>query len=188
MVNCALMCDDSERIPLTWILGFTYQAESLPTEFIPAQVPGAVQLDWAAAKAWPAIEYQADYPVRYEVRNVPIAADYEWMEDVYWLYRTQLDFQPLEAGQRLFIVCGGVDYHCQVKINGQIIHVQEGMFTPFEIDLTDQVYPGEILEILVFPVPKIYRQPVDEKQSNQSCKPAFSYGWDFHPRLIPLGI
>jgi len=22
----------------------------------------------------------------------------------------------------------------------------------------------------------------------QSCKPAVSYGWDFHPRLIPLGI
>ncbi len=29
--------------------------------------------------------------------------------------------------------------------------------------------------------PLIYRDPVDEKQAMQSCKPAVSYGWDFYP-------
>lgn len=173
---------------LQWTVGFTQDASILPQEFFPAVVPGAVQLDWAAAHGWPAIEYQANYPVRYAARNIPIAVDYEWMEDVYWLYRTRLDFKPLAASQRLFFVCGGVDYRFHVRLNGQVIHDQEGMFTPFEIDLTDRVLPGEILEVLVFPVPKLYHDPVDEKQSNQSCKPAYSYGWDFHPRLIPLGI
>jgi beta-mannosidase len=160
----------------------------MPVDFFPAVVPGAVQLDWAAAHNWPAIEYQADYPVRYDDRNVPIALDYEWMEDVYWVYRTMLEFVPPISGQRLFFVCGGVDYHFQVRINNQVIHAQEGMFTPFEIDITDKAQPGDTLEVLVFPVPKMYHRPVDEKQSNQSCKPAVSYGWDFHLRLIPLGI
>jgi beta-mannosidase len=176
------------KISLQWTVGFTQEAKSLPENFIPAVVPGAVQPDWASAKGWPAIEYQANYPVRYEDRNVPIAVDYEWMEDVYWLYRTKLDFISTIAGQRLYFVCGGVDYRFQVHLNGQIIYDQEGMFTPFEIDLTDRAQPGDILEVLVFPVPKMYHNPIDEKQSNQSCKPAFSYGWDFHPRLIPLGI
>ena len=176
------------KTKLQWTVGFTEDAGCLPSEFIPAMVPGAVQLDWAAAQGWPPIEYQSDYPVRYEARNVPIAVDYEWMEDVYWLYRTKLDFVPLGADQRLFFVCGGVDYRFQVRLNSQVIYEQEGMFTPYEIDLTDQVVPGEILEILVFPAPKLYHNPVDEKQSSQCCKPAFSYGWDFHPRLIPLGI
>lgn len=173
---------------LQWTVGFTKDGGSLPSEFIPAMVPGAVQLDWAAAHGWPAIEYQADYPVRYEARNIPIAVNYEWMEDVYWLYRTKLDFIPPKANQRLYFVCGGVDYRFQVRLNSQVIHDQEGMFTPFEIDLTDKVIPGEILEILIFPAPKLYQHPVDEKQPTQSCKPAFSYGWDFHLRLVPLGI
>jgi beta-mannosidase len=176
------------KIPLQWSVGFTQNPESEPEEFFPAIVPGAVQLDWAAEHHWPPIEYQTNYPVRYDQRNVPIAKDYEWMEDVYWLYRTTLDF-PLPADDEiLYFVCGGVDYQFQVRINNRLIFEQEGMFTPINIDLSDKAQPGDRFEILVYPVPKMYRVPVDEKQSNQSCKPAVSYGWDFHPRLIPLGI
>ena len=175
------------KIPLQWKVGYTPQADCIPENFIPAVVPGAVQLDWAAAQNWPAIEYQTEYPVRYDTRNVPIAVDYEWMEDVYWLYRTEIKTTSLN-GQRLYFVCGGIDYRFQVRLNNQILCDQEGMFTPLDIDITDTAKPGDSLEVLVFPVPKIYHEPVDEKQSNQSCKPAVSYGWDFHPRLIPLGI
>lgn len=174
--------------PLSWKVGYTKEAGLLPENFIPAVVPGAVQLDWAGAHAWPPIEYQAEYPVRYEQRNVPIATDYEWMEDVYWLYRATLDYDPLTNGQRIYFFCGGIDYRFQIRLNDKAIFEQEGMFTPVEIDLTDKAQAGDILDVLVHPVPKLYQTPVDEKQSNQSCKPAVSYGWDFHPRLIPLGI
>lgn len=173
---------------LQWTVGFTQDVSGTPDIFIPARIPGAVQLDWAKAHNWPDIEYQAHYAVRYDQRNVPIAVDYEWMEDVYWLYRTQLEFIPLSQNQKLFFVCGGIDYKFQVRLNNRVLYDQEGMFTPFEIDLSDRTEPGDTLEILVFPVPKAYHDPIDEKQSNQSCKPAVSYGWDFHPRLIPLGI
>jgi beta-mannosidase len=174
--------------PLQWTVGYTHETEQNPDRFVPAVVPGAVQLDWAAAQNWPPIEYQANYTVRYDTRNVPIAVDYEWMEDVYWLYRAILDFDVPSDEQRLFFICGGVDYRFQIRLENRIIWDQEGMFTPVEIDITDKAQPGDILEILIYPVPKQYHTPVDEKQSNQSCKPAMSYGWDFHPRLIPLGI
>jgi beta-mannosidase len=173
--------------PLTFLVGHTPDPARAPERFIPATVPGAVQLDWAAAEGWVLPEYNDHINVRYAARGVPIITDYEWMEDVYWLYRARLDFAPPAAGERLFFVTA-VDYQFEIRLNGQVIHAQEGMFTPVELDLTDLAHPGDLLEVLVHPAPKIYHDPVDEKQAMQSCKPAFSYGWDYHPRLIPLGI
>jgi beta-mannosidase len=146
-----------------------------------------VQLDWAAAQGWALPEYTPRLNVRYAPRGVPILTDYEWMEDVFWLYRTRLNFSPLPFDYHLYFVAS-VDYRCEIRLADRLIHQQEGMFTPIELDLTELAHPGDILEVLVFPAPKIYRDPVDEKQAMQSCKPAFSYGWDYHPRLIPLGI
>ena len=174
-------------LPLSWSVGPTSDPSRTPERFIPAAVPGAVQLDWAAAEGWPLPEYNRRLHVRYAERGVPILSDYEWMEDEYWLYRARLDFTPLPAGQRLYFVAS-VDYQCEIRLPGQVIFQQEGMFTPIELDLTNRADPGDILEVLVFPAPKAYHDPVDEKQPTQSCKPAFSYGWDYHPRLIPLGI
>jgi beta-mannosidase len=175
------------RIPLTFTVGHTSDANLPPARFIPATVPGAVQLDWAAAEGWALPEYNDHLAVRYAPRGVPILTDYEWMEDEYWLYRTRLHFAPPTAGERLYFVTA-VDYACEVRLNGQALHTHAGLFTPIELDLTDLAHPGDLLEILVYPAPKIYHDPVDEKQAMQSCKPAFSYGWDYHPRLIPLGI
>jgi len=172
---------------LSWIVGPTNSRATEPERFVPATVPGAVQLDWAAAEQWIPPERSRHLNVRYAERGVPILVDYEWMEDKYWLYRTHLDVDPLSPGHRLYFVAS-VDYRCEIRVGGQVIHAQEGMFTPIKLDLTDQAAPGTILEVLVFPAPKTHQDPVDEKQAMQSCKPAVSYGWDFHPRLIPLGI
>ena len=160
---------------LNWQLGFTRDPQQPPAEFIPATVPGAVQLDWARAHHWPQPEYDPDL------------SKYAWMEDVYWLYKAELVFE-LGVGERIFFVCKGVDYQFEIRLNGETLHEQEGMFTPVELDLTDKAKPGDTLEVLVFPAPKSCETPVDRTQANQSCKPAVAYGWDFHPRLIPLGI
>ena len=163
------------KTQLNWQLGFTRDPQQPPTKFIPATVPGAVQLDWARTHDWPQPEYDPDL------------SKYAWMEDVYWLYKTQLVFE-LDAGEHLFFVCKGVDYQFEIRLNGETLHEQEGMFTPVELDLTEKVKPGDTLGVLVFPAPKSCATPVDRTQANQSCKPAVAYGWDFHPRLIPLGI
>ena len=64
---------------------------------------------------------------------------------------------------------------------------REGLFTPFELDVSDCV-PGTELEILILPAPKRPGAPPDRTQASHVCKPAVSYGWDWHPRLIPLGL
>ena len=81
-----------------------------------------------------------------------------------------------------------------MRINGTVVHEQEGMFTPFDIDLTEYLNDENTLDIIIFPAPRHPEQP-DELQAGSlrhlaidSCKPACAYGWDWHPVLIPLGI
>lgn len=164
------------RIPLSWTVGFTNDPHTEPETFVPAVVPGAVQLDWAAAHNWPPYTYADNW------------RDYGWMEDVFWLYRTVLDLPPLAPDQRLVFVSKGIDYRFQIRHNGRVLHEQEGMFTPVEIDVTDLARSGGVFDVFVFPAPKSRAAPADRSQADQCCKPAVSYGWDWHPRLVPLGI
>jgi beta-mannosidase len=164
------------RRPLEWTVGHTTSPDAEPDRFVPATVPGAVQLDWARAEGWGDPHFGENWRA------------YAWMEDVHWVYRTTLPLDGLDPDERVFFVCGGVDYRFQVRLAGRSLHEQEGMFTPVELDLTGRAADGDVLEIVVFPVPKSRPEPVDRTQADASCKPAVSYGWDFHPRLVPSGI
>jgi len=176
----------SDKKTLNWKVGYTHDLAHPPRTFVPAQVPGAVQLDWARANNWPLPETG---PIKFSTSGVVVtASDYAWIQDMYWIYQTRLDFAPPASDQRLFFVCGGVDYACEVHLNGQAIYTHEGMFTPFEIELTGRARPGDLLEVVVFPAPTWHHAPVEVRQPVQFCKPLVSYGWDFHPRLIPLGL
>ena len=186
------------RHSLEWNVGPHAKIDVKPSSLIPAKVPGAVQLDWAAH------EHQPPYWKGENFRT------YRWIEDMFWTYEAKLDFTTLLDGARLFFVCEGIDYRFIVKLNGETLHTQEGMFTPVEIELTGKTSSGDTLTITVFPAPKSQAAhgsaatehknqadtwfawdtlPTDNHtQANFSCKPAVSFGWDFHPRLIPLGI
>ncbi|XYH96254.1 glycosyl hydrolase 2 galactose-binding domain-containing protein [Sorangium sp. So ce1128] len=162
--------------PLAWEVGFTRDPSIPPAEFVPAKVPGAVQLDWARAKGLP------DYTVGSNFRQ------FRFAEDVYWVYRARLELPQVGKGERMYFYCGGVDYRFQVYLQGELCHDQEGMFTPFEIDLTGRARPGDEISVVIFPAPKATPSPEDRTQARLSNKPPVSYGWDWHPRLIPCGI
>ena len=168
----------------TWQLGM-YQnlLNPDPAEWVSASVPGAVHLDWGKAHDYPDYAYSDNY------------RQYVWMEDAHWVYRTKLAYPELLQDQRLFFVCGGVDYQFEVGVEEKTLVQQEGMFTPLELELTHLVKNGDLLWVHVFPIPKSFLPDPDLEdrarqrvQANHSCKPAVSYGWDFHPRLVPLGI
>jgi len=161
---------------LLWEVGPVENAEDTPGVFVPAEVPGAVQLDWARAQGWP------EYWVADHFRA------YQGLEDFHWRYRTRLELPPVSGDERHYFVCGGVDYRFRVLLAGNVVHEQEGMFTPFELELTLRAKSGDWLEILVFPAPKAALEPEGRAQARLSNKPPVSYGWDWHPRLIPLGI
>ena len=130
----------SSQFPVVWTVGHTTDPAIAPERFVSAIVPGAVQLDWAHAEGWP----------DYWIGENHLA--YGWMEDAHWIYQTHLIKPETTPGERLVLVCGGVDYACTVRLDGSIVHQQEGMFSPFTVDLTEATN-GALLEIVVAPAP-----------------------------------
>ncbi|MFW6277316.1 MAG: glycoside hydrolase family 2 protein [Prolixibacteraceae bacterium] len=159
-----------------WEIGFHQVKNGTPENFYKATVPGAVQLDYAKANDWPPFYYAENWK------------DYLWMEDVYWTYKTSFSKPELKAEEQLFFISKGIDYEFDILLNGEQIFYQEGMFTPVELNLTKRLKDENTLEIKVYPAPKIPGLDLNRSQAAQSTKPAVSYGWDWHPRLVPLGI
>ena len=162
--------------PLTWIVGHAPDRKSVPERFVPATVPGAVQLDMARAEGYP------DYNRADNYRRMT------WMEDCFFTYRAEFDAPGLGQDRQLWFVSKGIDYRYEIRLNDTLLLAREGMFAPVEIDLTPHLHPRNRLEILLFPVPKRAGMPDDRTQASASVKPAVGYGWDWHPRLVPLGI
>jgi len=169
--------ENSNQIqPLKWEVGFNKTKEIEPIYWFPAVVPGAVQLDYAKANHWPVLWYAENWK------------EYGWMEDVYWTYKTTFKKPAVGEGEQLFFVSKGIDYEFEITLNGERLFYQEGMFTPVNLNFTDKLKAENELLIKILPAPKIGSFRVDRSQAAQSCKPAVSYGWDWHPRLVPLGI
>ena len=81
-----------KTIRLQWEVGCAKDGNALPARFIPATVPGAVQLDMLRAGELP------DYTVGTQFHA------YDGLEDLYWTYRTRLP-----QGEHLYLVSGGID-------------------------------------------------------------------------------
>lgn len=61
----------------------------------------------------------------------------KYYEGTVW-YARRFDAKK-EAGKRLFLYFGAVSYRCNVYLNGKEIGKHEGGFTPFQIEITNQV-------------------------------------------------
>ena len=169
---------------LKWEIGYHQTEELSPQKWFPATVPGAVQLDVMKAE-----NYKQPYWYGNNVQQ------FDWMEDWYFTYRTIFKRPLLSSDQRVYFHSKGIDYKFKLIFNGVKIYEQEGMFTYVDIDLTDKLKDQNVLKIILMPVPKIkeaakyvpgtetYRQ-----NARESTKPAVSYGWDWHPRLVTRGI
>ncbi|MCL2058397.1 MAG: hypothetical protein FWH01_04970 [Oscillospiraceae bacterium] len=171
------MAFNIQMIPLKWRVGHAGRGDAEPVEFVPAAVPGAAQIDWARATDMPDWNIGVNY------------LQYRWMEDCFWIYRADLPKTTLGADEQLIFKCRGIDYKYEVYLDGEIIYAYEGMFRPFELDISRAAADGGELSIVVYPIPKNPdRAPDSREEASSSCKPAVSYGWDWHPRLVPSGI
>lgn len=165
----------ANKIQLDWELQYKLPGKSR-TQVTEATVPGAVQLDIAREEKYDTWYFDDNWK------------DYLWMEDQYFTYRTVFERPSISNGERVFFVSLGIDYEFDVILNGITLLHQEGMFTPVSLELTDGLQAENVLEVLIYPVPKTHATPPDRSQAAQSMKPAVSYSWDWHPRLIPSGI
>ena len=159
----------------SWTLTHSDRIDGERIEPIPASVPGAVQLDYAAAY---------DYEPYYYGLNFK---QFDWCEDEYFFYQTKLALENISARQ-VNLCFDGIDYKYEISIGGKAVASGEGAFTPVVIDVTE--YLGSVQELCVAlsPIPKRWAEPQNRSQASACCKPPSSYGWDWHPRLVPTGI
>jgi beta-mannosidase len=157
---------------LDWSLGYVEENGALPNEWIEAQVPGNVQLDWARAKAWP------DWWVGNNFR------DYQWMEDVEWLYRTSLP--EINEDSWGVLTFEAIDYQASVSIDGEVIAQHEGAYHPLILQLGPR--PSGELQVRILPAPTLQERHDGRLRNTQSTKAGMFFGWDFAPRLVPSGL
>lgn len=161
---------------IDWQVGFSKTREGAPERWVTAVVPGAVQLDWARAEGWPSHVVGEN------------SEAYRWMEDVWWTYRARISVPAPEPGGAVRLVARGVDYRCELLVDGAMVAEHEGLYSPVTAELT--AFAGRTVEvrIRIHPAPKSNERAADRAQADHAFKAAVSYGWDFHPRLIPLGL
>lgn len=162
------------RTPLVWECGFCDDETASPAEYYPAEVPGAVQLDYARAHGWGPFWLEKDPSV------------YAFMEDKFWCYRAPLSIGGDQEGAVL-VFCG-IDYRCRIRVDGDTLYEGEGMFSELRLDVSRYRGAPHTLEVRIWPAPKVPPVREGRDEARESCKPPVSYGWDFQPRLIPLGI
>ncbi len=164
------------KIPLSWEVGYHKEKSQTPDRWYPATVPGAVQLDLLTTLKNPNWYFSDGYK------------QFMWMEDVFFTYRAKFQKPVLSDHQQLFFISKGIDYRFEIYLNGVMIFEQEGMFKPVEKELIPYLKENNELLVVIFPVPKSNNRRTDRSQADHSFKPAVSYGWDWHPRLVPSGI
>ena len=143
--------------------------------FFPVTVPGNIQLDYANAKGWGDVSYMDN------------CTKFKELEDLYWIYRTELSFEK-KSDERVFFVTLGIEYEYDVILNGEKLLHHVGMFTKVEHDITDALLEKNVLEVLIYPHPKLEGATECRDQAAQCVKPAVEYGWDWHPRLLVSGL
>jgi len=164
------------QIYLNWKVGYSHTQMNSPEEWMEAQVPGAVQMDYARANNLPDYCYGTNCEA------------WEWMENRFWTYECQIPQCNLQSGEKVFWIAEGIDYQFEMLVDGEIVHSQEGMFTPVQFDITNRISNCTKLQIRIFRAPKWKPEGKDHTQALYSVKPPVSYGWDWHPHLVPLGI
>ena len=164
-----------KKIGLNWTLCHTPNLLTEPVDKIPASVPGAVQLDYAKEFNYAPYHYGMNFK------------QFDWMENEYFIYESTLDFS-CSAFECALLVFEGIDYKYEIEIAGRLCAKGEGAFTPVKIDVSAYAGKKTPIKVTVFPIPKEFPMPPKRHQARSSCKPASSYGWDWHPRLVPSGI
>jgi beta-mannosidase len=140
--------------------------------WVPARVPGSVLDDLVRA---------GEAPSPYHERDSRLS---EWVPERSWIYRRRFAV----AGERATLRLHGVDHSCVVLVDGVELARHDGMFVPFDVDVSSFADGREhLLAVVVRPAPENEPQ-VGVTRRVRVHKSRMGYGWDFCPRLVHQGI
>ncbi len=141
-----------------------------------AEVPGNIQYDYAKAKNWPDYQYSDNYKL------------FETLEDDTWCYYSDLEFDKKD-NETVWFHSDGIDYLCEIIINGKSVLNHEGSFSKIDVEITPYLNKtNNKLIVKILPHPKREDAPIGRSQADHICKAPVCYGWAWHPRLLVSGI
>ena len=109
----------------------------------------------------------------------------KWVPEKEWWYKRQFDVPDSMKDKRIQLVFDGVDYACDVWLNGQLLGSHEGMFSKFVFDVTDIInfeklrFGTNVLMVRLHPAPRRYSQVAGRKPA---------WHGDYWVSLPPTGI
>ena len=109
----------------------------------------------------------------------------QWVSRYGWVYRI-----PIERRRKCSrVVFHGVDYRYRVRSGDRLLATHEGMFSQCYVDVSGLPEKTEIL-VEVLPNPSSEREFVIPEMwgRKKNMRIPMSYGWDFAPRIITIGI
>jgi beta-mannosidase len=144
--------------------------------WIDARVPGSVVADLVRAgdPADPLID-----------RNSRLL---EWVSERSWVYRRDVSLPGSLEGRRVIVHFEGIDHAAHVFWNAVPVGSHEGMFVPAGFDVTHVAKPGSnVISVVLSPAPHSEPQ-VGHTDRVRNAKSRMTYGWDFCPRLVHVGL
>ncbi|HOX28043.1 MAG TPA: glycoside hydrolase family 2 TIM barrel-domain containing protein, partial [bacterium] len=152
-----------------WRIGQCMQWQSIEDvlRWIPASVPGNVQSDLLRAGIIedPFIGRQNELS--------------RWTDEYNWWYRRDLDIQP--GPGRTFIKFEGIDYKSHIFLNGRKLADNEGMYAPVVLEVTELLGKRNTLNVNCE-----FAGQFKPRENFLKCQ--MSYGWDFAPTILTVGI
>lgn len=109
----------------------------------------------------------------------------KWVQEQEYWYMCKFNIPEDMHGKDINILFEGVDYSCEVWLNGTKLGGHEGMFSSFEFDITklanyEEWWRGSnILLVKLDPPPRNFERVSGMK---------FNYNGDYHTGMVPFGI
>lgn len=143
-----------------------FLADVAAPDWIPARVPGNIQSDLEAAHHLKPLWYGAGDPRLAEVAKKD------------WWYRRDFEVPAAFGDKRLQLIFDGVDYACDVWLNGHHLGSHAGMFRRFAFDIADIIKPGQTNQLAL----RIERIPDQLAHILEASDGKMSGGGEYYPR------
>lgn len=160
---------------------------------IPASVPGDIHADLQKCGRIPELYYGLNSRVAKDVS----ACD--------WYYQKKITIPSEWRGKTLRLCFAGVDYACEVSLNGCCLGCHEGQFTPFNFEITKcAVFGGEnMLSVKILRAPPLTQDKLFIQHGNgwphhyaheariiehKFLKTSTVTGWDWGTPIYSMGI
>lgn len=109
----------------------------------------------------------------------------KWVQDYEWWYNYAFNVSDEFKGKDITLIFEGVDYSCEVWLNGEYLGKHEGMMSQFKFDVTKYIdfnsphVPNNLLAIKLDPPPKNQKNFAGLKHN---------FAGDYLTGVIPFGI